>query len=92
MLGSPRWWFTNRETGALTVAQWPNLALLVWGAAELVSVLLNGHPDASATAGDIAKGALIVWALDEMVRGVNPWRRLLGMIVLAGTVLSLVRS
>ncbi|MGA7385701.1 MAG: hypothetical protein WBW81_13720 [Methylocella sp.] len=30
----------------------------------------------------IASGSLIVWALDEAVRGVNPWRRFLGVAVL----------
>ena len=30
--------------------------------------------------------ALIVWAGDEILRGVNPWRRLLGGVVLAVTV------
>jgi hypothetical protein len=30
--------------------------------------------------------ALAYWALDEIIRGVNPWRRCLGAIVLAGVV------
>jgi len=30
----------------------------------------------------VATGSLIVWSLDELVRGVNPWRRLLGIVVL----------
>jgi hypothetical protein len=30
----------------------------------------------------VATGSLIVWALDEVVRGVNPWRRFLGVAVL----------
>jgi hypothetical protein len=29
----------------------------------------------------VATGSLIVWALDEVVRG-NPWRRFLGVAVL----------
>jgi hypothetical protein len=28
-------------------------------------------------------GALVLWAGDEVVRGVNPWRRILGGSVLA---------
>ena len=31
----------------------------------------------------IGAGALIVWALDELVRGASPFRRLLGAAVLA---------
>ena len=31
----------------------------------------------------VASVALIAWAVDELVRGVNPWRRILGGGVLA---------
>jgi hypothetical protein len=31
----------------------------------------------------VFKGALVIWATDEIVRGVNPWRRFLGAAVLA---------
>jgi hypothetical protein len=38
----------------------------------------------------VALAALAWWALDEVIRGVNPWRRLLGLagcaIVIAGLV------
>jgi hypothetical protein len=30
----------------------------------------------------VGQGALIVWAVDELVRGANPFRRLLGVAVL----------
>jgi hypothetical protein len=33
----------------------------------------------------VATVALLVWSVDELVRGVNPWRRLLGGGVLALT-------
>jgi multisubunit Na+/H+ antiporter MnhB subunit len=76
------WCFRNRETGAITVAQTPNLALSVF----LVSmaILWLGHPDGALSTGAkvVATGSLIVWALDEVVRGVNPWRRFLGVAVL----------
>jgi hypothetical protein len=38
----------------------------------------------------VGVGALLVWAGDEIVRGVNPWRRLLGTVVGVAVVLSLV--
>jgi hypothetical protein len=43
-----------------------------------------GHPNGaiSTVAKVAATGSLIVWALDEVVRGVNPWRRFLGVAVL----------
>jgi hypothetical protein len=31
----------------------------------------------------VGRGALIVWGADELIRGVNPLRRLNGLLVLA---------
>ena len=39
----------------------------------------------------VATVALSWWAVDEVIRGVNPWRRLLGAVVFAGLVVSLLR-
>ena len=76
------WCFRNRETGAITVAQTPNLALSVFLVAG--SILWLSHPNGaiSIAAKVVATGSLIFWALDEVVRGVNPWRRFLGIAVL----------
>ena len=43
----------------------------------------------SVTLADVGMGALIVWALDELVRGVSPFRRLLGAVVLTGQLVRL---
>ena len=37
----------------------------------------------------VALLSLTIWALDEIVRGVNPWRRCLGAVVLIGIIVSL---
>jgi hypothetical protein len=76
------WCFRNRETGSITVAQTPNLALSVFLVSAAISWLgpPNGAISIGAKVG--AAGSLIVWALDEVVRGVNPWRRFLGAAVL----------
>jgi hypothetical protein len=71
-------WFRNRETGRITVAQFPNVALGVF----LVTVVLRRvlHAGAARTdIGWISVAALAWWAVDEVVRGVNPWRRVLGL-------------
>jgi hypothetical protein len=34
--------------------------------------------------------ALLAWSVDEVLRGVNPFRRILGGVVLAGLVVSFV--
>jgi predicted neutral ceramidase superfamily lipid hydrolase len=76
------WCFRNRETGAITVAQTPNLALSVFLVATAILWLTHPTGAISAMAKVVATGSLIVWALDEVVRGVNPWRRFLGVDVL----------
>ena len=63
------WTFRNRQTGAITVAQWPNAPLVIFG---VVTVALRSfHPSGGiGTAGRVVAGlALLVWALDEVTRG-----------------------
>jgi hypothetical protein len=76
------WFFRNRKTGEITVAQRPNLALGVFLAATVARWLLGGGGPISRGLSLIAGGAVIWWAADEVVRGVNPWRRVLGAAVL----------
>ena len=76
--GVVAWLFRNRVTGQMTVAQFPNPAL--WGFLGLLVlswVLPSGSTAASAARG-VALAFLSWWAVDEIARGVNPWRRLLG--------------
>jgi hypothetical protein len=79
--GRLRWWVEDGN-GRVVVAQWPNPALLVWMATVVLGwtgVLGSDHAATVAAAG---RGALVVWALDEVVRGASPFRRLLGGVVL----------
>jgi hypothetical protein len=74
--------------GRVVLAQWPNPALAVWLVSVVVGwtgVLDQDRADPLTTVGS---GALLVWALDEVVRGSSPARRLLGVVVL---VFQLVR-
>lgn len=87
-LTSASWWFRDSE-GRQTVWQWPNPALSVW----LVTLVLGSLDlsDAHMTAVDgIRHGAILVWSLDEVVRGASPFRRVLGAAVLAGQLGKLV--
>ncbi|GGI33319.1 hypothetical protein [Bradyrhizobium guangdongense] len=38
----------------------------------------------------VFKGALFVWAADEIARGANPWRRWLGAVVAAYEMVTLL--
>ena len=89
-LTSAAWWFRSSD-GRLTLWQLPNPALCVW----LVTLVLSRFdlPAAQATAVDgVRHGALLVWALDEVVRGASPFRRVLGAVVLVAQVASLVHG
>ncbi|MFC4934535.1 hypothetical protein ACFPGQ_05140 [Bradyrhizobium sp. GCM10023181] len=75
------WFFRNRETGAITIVQAPNLVLWIVIAAALLRWLWPPSGQASVVLTVIIKGGLLLWAADEIVRGVNPWRRCLGTAV-----------
>jgi len=77
-----RWFFQNRETGAITIAQAPNLSL--WIVIVAGALIWAWHPpDRLGVALEVIfKGALFVWAIDEILREINPWRRCLGVVVL----------
>jgi hypothetical protein len=84
------WLFRNRQTGAITIAQLPNAPLIVFLVAAIVRWIF--HP--SGTLGTVVSVlgvlALSLWGVDEIIRGVNPWRRLLGGTVLACTVIGIL--
>ena len=76
------WLFRNRETGEITVAQFPNPALWVFIVAALVRAVFSPSGGLGTAVDVIAMAALAWWAVDELVRGVNPWRRFLGLAML----------
>ncbi len=84
------WLFRNRETGAITVAQFPNLPLWIFIGAAAVRAVLSPGGDVGTAIDVVALAALAWWAVDELLRGVNPWRRFLGGGVLAYVVCGLV--
>jgi hypothetical protein len=86
--GSAAWWLRSSD-GRLTLWQLPNPALCVWLATLALGML--DLSDAHTTAVDgVRHGALLVWSLDEVVRGSSPFRRLLGAAVLVWQLVSLV--
>ena len=84
------WLFRNRQTGEITIAQMPNAPLIVFLVAVVVRLLFHPSGTLGTVVSAVATVALIVWAGDEVLRGVNPWRRLLGCGVLAFTLVGLL--
>jgi hypothetical protein len=94
-----RWLFEDRTTGRIVVVQWPNIPLWAWiasvAARRLVprgwEVGIGGlHADARGAIAAVGTVALLVWAALEVARGVNPFRRGLGGVVLASILLAAV--
>lgn len=79
---SLRWWVRDQD-GSVVLAQWPNPALAVWLVAVIVGWTGALGSDRTGELAAVGRGALIVWALDEVVRGASPARRILGAVVLA---------
>jgi|HubBroStandDraft_1064217.scaffolds.fasta_scaffold320100_2 hypothetical protein len=86
---SIRWLFGNRRTGRITIAQWPNVALSVFIVAEVALRFVRSPNRAEPVLRVIAVAALVVWSADEILRGVNPFRRLLGAAVLLAMIADL---
>jgi hypothetical protein len=77
-----RWFFQNRETGTITIGQAPNRSL--WIVIVTAALLWVGNPPErlGVALEVIFKAALFFWAGDEVLSGINPWRRCLGIAVL----------
>ena len=84
------WFFRDRASRRIVIGQWPNLPLWLFGLAQATAWIAGP----SSTVGWWAKVAsfiaLVVWAGDELIRGVNPWRRCLGGGVLVWLAISLI--
>lgn len=90
MLHLVHWFFRNRETGSITIAQAPNLVLWIVIVAASVRSIWPSAGTFSTALSVIVTGGLIVWAADEIMRGVNPWRRCLGTAVAAYCVATII--
>ena len=83
------WVFRSRKTGRITLAQPPNWQLVVWFLASAAMWLVHPQGRVRDVLVVIASAALALWAGDEALRGVNPFRRILGVAVLGWLVYSL---
>jgi hypothetical protein len=85
------WLLRDRRTGDWTLVQVPNVPLLVWLATAAVRWLLHPGGAVGTVLEVVGTAALVVWAADEVLRGVNPARRILGAVVLVLLVVSRAR-
>jgi hypothetical protein len=85
------WLFRNRQTGEITIAQAPNAPLLIWLLATIARVVFDPSGWFGTALTIVATVSLIVWSLDELVRGVNPFRRMLGAVILTLQMIAIWR-
>ena len=86
------WLFRNRQTGRITIAQFPNVPLWIFIAGAAARRFADPHGDVLAALTIVTTAALVVWALLELLRGANPFRRILGGGVLIVTLVGVARS
>jgi len=83
------WMFRSRDTGKVVLIQPLNIPLGIF----FVAAALRRFAGLEGTAGTaievIAFVSLMWWAVDEILRGVNPFRRLLGATVAGLTIIGL---
>ncbi len=77
-----QWFFRNRNTGTNTIAQAPNLALWIVIVSSVLIWAWRPAGNLGVALEVVVKTSIFVWAIDEILRGVNPWRRCLGAAVL----------
>ena len=78
-----RQFFSDRN-GRIVIAQWPNAPLVAWAVLAVASRAADGE-----WAGFFAffsAAALVTWASLEVLQGDSPFRRVLGLTVLAAMV------
>lgn len=84
------WVFRSRRTGRITIGQFPNVALWLFIVTVVVRRFVADGTAPRTAVNWIGIAALAWWAIDEVLRGVNPWRRLLGLACCASLIAALV--
>ncbi len=72
------------------IIQFPNVALIAAFASGQAAAMLHGvgHGEAAA----VSYAALLIWAYEELVHGVNWFRHLLGLVYIISTVAHLAHA
>jgi hypothetical protein len=84
------WLFRDRETGKIVIFQWPNVPLWIFIVASVAKRFLHPHGTLGTALTVVVVASLLWWAGDEVLRGVNPFRRILGGVVIVLTVAGLL--
>jgi len=83
------WMFRDRRTGKIVIVQLPNLPLFVFLVASAIRRFSHPKGRVGTITSYVIAASLLGWAAGEVVRGVNPFRRILGVVVGAITVVGM---
>ena len=78
------------KNGHFVVAQVPNVPIVIWAVSIALNKLVQDQT-VSTIISSIGTVSLTVWAMLEIISGVNLFRKILGSVVLAYIVYSLVK-
>jgi hypothetical protein len=78
------------KNGRVVMWQTPNIWLISWAVLTTISLFFTGHTADGLSA--TASATLIIWSLLEIFRGINYYRRVLGVAVLAYALAALLKS
>lgn len=73
------------SNGEIVLAQMPNLPLIVWIVASLLTLVFTSGT-INTVLDVVANGSLFTWAWMELFQGVNYFRRALGLAVFVGII------
>lgn len=90
MIERGRWFVTDPQTGKVVIAQWPNVPLWIYVAATGTRIAAQPQGTAGTVLEVVAGAAILVWSSLEIVDGESPFRRMLGGVVLAATVVGIL--
>lgn len=83
-------WFWKDHEGRVKLWQTPNIWLIGWAVLTTISLLFTGSvATVFSWAGLIL---LAIWCLLEIFKGINGFRRLVGLLVAAFVVMSAIRG
>jgi hypothetical protein len=82
--------FWKDREGRVVIWQTPNAWLIGWAVSTFISLFLTGRPADVLTW--LGEASLIIWALLEIFKGANYFRRLLGLVVLVFAIMSLIKN
>jgi hypothetical protein len=78
------------KDGSVVIWQMPNAFLIGWAVLTIICLVTSGKT--SDVFGDVADASLVVWALLEIFKGVNYFRRALGVVVLIFAIASFIKT